>query len=147
MRLTKSLKAFLVLLTLASFLSASLASPPSFARLKKGDPTPFDSYCFDLQAAAQLLADKEAEPERCQLKIDTAVSKQKAEFTLKIGKLQAEYEYNRSVSNKKIEILKSENKKLEEVALKQANNYWYIFVSAGFLAGVVSSVLIAEVVN
>ena len=75
------------------------------------------------------------------------MSKQKAEFTLKIGKLQAEYEYNRSVSNKKIEILKSENKKLEEVALKQPNNYWYIFVSAGFLAGVVSSVLIAEVVN
>ena len=94
-----------------------------------------------------LLADKETEPERCQLKIDTATSKQKAEFTLRIGKLQAEYEYHKSVSNKKIEILKSENKKLEEVALKQPNNYWYIFVSAGFFAGVVSSVLIAETIN
>ena len=147
MRLTKSLKTFLVLLTLTSFLSTSLASPPSFARLKKGEPTPFDSSCFDLHAAAQLLADKETEPERCQLKIDTAISRQKAEFTLKMGKLQVEYEYYKSVSGKKIQILKVENKKLEALALKQPNSYWYVFVSAGFLAGVVSSILIVEAVN
>ncbi|MBT5638521.1 MAG: hypothetical protein HOJ16_08160 [Candidatus Peribacter sp.] len=100
-----------------------------------------------MHAAAQLLADKETEPERCQLKIDTAISRQKAEFTLKMGKLQVEYEYYKSVSGKKIQILKVENKKLEALALKQPNSYWYVFVSAGFLAGVVSSILIVEAVN
>jgi len=134
MRLTINLRAFLVSLLLISFTAVSVAAEPTFTKLNKGDRAPFQAWCLSLSATAQLIADKEGEPARCELKISEAIERQKADFDLEIGTLTADLEYHKEVSAKTIIALKTENQRLEEIALKRPNDYWYLWFGAGVVA-------------
>ncbi len=134
MKLTTNSKNFLVLLLLVSFTTTSIASEPTIAELSKGDEVPFKAWCFNVPAIAKLIADKETEEERCQLKLSEKLEKQKADFDLQIGTLTADLEYHKEVSAKTIIALKTENQRLEEIALKRPNDYWYLWFGAGAVA-------------
>ena len=131
MKLATNSKVFLVLLLLISFTTVSVASEPTVAKLNKGDKVPFQAWCFNIPAAAKLIADKEAEQERCQLEISKALEKQKADFDLQLGSLTVDLEYHKEVSKKTIDALQIENKKLEEIALDKPNDYWYLWFGGG----------------
>ena len=149
MRLTTNLKTFLVSLLLISFTTAALAAEPKgvVAKLNEGDRVPFQAWCFNLPAAAKIIAYKEGETARCQLKISKALEKQKADFDFRLGSMAAELQYHRDVSNKTIEALQVENQELERIALDKPNNYWYLFAGGGIVVGILTAVLVVHAVN
>ena len=64
---------------------------------------------------------------------------------LRVGKLLAEFDYEKSVNKKTIESLREENLRLETTALATPNNYWYVFVGSGMLMGVVTTILVVQI--
>ena len=145
MRLIKRLKTCLVSLVIVSFAALpSVAMPGNYAQIRKGAPSPFDGYCFDIAASAYIIADKETRDLWCKDKINKAAAIQKAESDLLVGRLLAEFEYQDSVNNKTIESLREENLRLETTALAAPNNYWYVFLGSGALIGVATTILIFQ---
>ena len=147
MKLATNSKIFLVLLLLISFTTVSVASEPTITKLDKGEKVPFQAWCFNIPAAAKLIADKETEKERCQLKISEALEKQKADYDLKIDYLNAYIKYEKDVSSKVLEALEIENQELEEIALKRPNDYWYLFAGGGVVVGILTTVLVVHAVQ
>jgi hypothetical protein len=121
--------------------------PGNYAPVEEGTPAPFAGYCFDITAAAYIIADKETRDLWCGDKIKKSIAIQKAEFDLVTGKLLAEFDYEKSVSDKTIESLREENMRLENTALAAPNNYWYVFMSSGIFIGVVTTILVAQAAN
>ena len=145
MKSMRRLKVFLASLALTSFVvTSAFGMPGQYSKVKKGDISPFDGYCFDIFASAYIIADKETRDLWCTDKINKSLAIQKAEFDLRVGKLQAEFEYQKSVSEKTIDALREENLKLEGTALDAPNNYWYVFLGTGVLAGVVATLLVTQ---
>jgi hypothetical protein len=144
MRLIKKLKTCLVSLALISFVSTSMAMPGNYTQIEKGTPTPFAGYCFDIIASAHIIADKETRDQWCNTEKEKSLAIQKAEFDLELGKLLAEFDYEKSVSEKTIESLREENLRLETTALSAPNNYWYVFMGSGVLLGVVTTLLVTQ---
>lgn len=147
MKLATNSKVFLALLLLISFTTVSVASEPTVAKLNKGDKVPFQAWCFNIPAAAKLIADKETAQERCQLEISKALEKQKADYDLKIDYLNAYIKYEKDVSSKVMEALEIENQELEEIALKRSNDYWYLFAGGGVVVGILTTVLVVHAVQ
>ena len=144
MRLIRKLKTCLASLALISFATTSMAMPGNYAQVEKGQPSPFAGYCFDIVASAHIITDKETRDQWCNTEKEKSLAIQKAEFDLEIGKLLAEFDYEKSVNEKTIESLREENLRLETTALAAPNNYWYVFVGSGILIGVVTTVLITQ---
>ena len=147
MRLATNLKAFLAFLLLISFTTVSIAAEPEVVKLNKGDKVPFQAWCFSLPATAKLVADKEGEQERCQLKISEALERQKADFDLELGSLTADLQYHKDVSSKTITALQLENQELEKIALDKPNSYWYLFATGGAIMGILTTVLVVHAVK
>lgn len=144
MRSMKRLKTSLVLLLLISFTSISIAAPGKYKQVEQGDTVPFAGWCFDKEASAQILADKEFQEKQCKLKTNRALQIQFAKYDLELGKLKAEMNYEVGTRDTTIEALKKENLKLEQVIIENSNNDWYLFASIGFVAGSLLTVAIVE---
>lgn len=144
MRSMKKLKTSLVLLLLISFTSISIAAPGKYKQVEQGDTVPFSGWCFDKEASAQILADKEFQEKQCKLKTNRALQIQFAKYDLELGKLKAEMNYEVGTRDTTIEALKKENLKLEQVIIENSNNDWYLFASIGFVAGSLLTVAIVE---
>jgi hypothetical protein len=144
MRSIRKLKTCLASLALISFATCALAMPGKYSQIEKGQPSPFSGYCFDITASAYIIADKEIRDRWCTDQINKSLSIQEAEFDLKLGKLLAEYNYEKSVNEKTIESLREENMRLESTALTSPNNYWYMFMGSGILMGVVTTILVVQ---
>lgn len=140
----KRLKTSLVLLLLISFTSISIAAPGKYKQVEQGDTVPFAGWCFDKEASAQILADKEFQEKQCKLKTNRALQIQFAKYDLELGKLKAEMNYEVGTRDTTIEALKKENLKLEQVIIENSNNDWYLFASIGFVAGSLLTVAIVE---
>lgn len=144
MRSMKRLKTSLVLLLLISFTNISVAAPGKYKQVEQGDTVPFAGWCFDKEASAQILADKEFQEKQCKLKTNRALQIQFAKYDLELGKLKAEMNYEVGTRDTTIEALKKENLKLEQVIIENSNNDWYLFASIGFVAGSLLTVAIVE---
>jgi hypothetical protein len=140
----KKLKTSLVLLLLISFTSISIAAPGKYKQVEQGDAVPFTGWCFDKEASAQILADKEFQEKQCKLKTNRALQIQFAKYDLELGKLKAEMNYEVGTRDTTIKALKKENLKLEQVIIENSNNDWYLFASIGFVAGSLLTVAIVE---
>ena len=145
MRSMKKLKTSLVLLLLISFTSISVAAPGKYKQVEQGDTVPFAGWCFDKEASAQILADKEFQEKQCKLKIDKALQMQVANHDLQVGKLKAEMTYDIGTRDTTIEALKKENLKLEQVIIDSSNTHWYAFTSIGFVTGVILTIVVVEI--
>ena len=147
MRSMKRLKTSLALLLLISFTSISVAAPGKYKQVEQGDTVPFAGWCFDKEASAQILADKEFQEKQCKLKTDRALDVQFAKHNLEIGKLKADMTYEVGTRDTTIEALKKENLKLEQVIIDTSNTHWYVFTSIGFVLGVVLTITTVELVR
>ncbi len=147
MKLIRKLKTYLASLALISFATTATAMPGSYTQIEEGQPSPFSGYCFDITASAHIIADKELRDKWCKDKTNKSLAIQKAEFDLEVGKLLAEFNYESSVNKKTIESLREENLRLETTALSAPNNYWYVFMGSGILMGVVTTVLVVQVLK
>jgi len=147
MRSTKKLKTSLALLLLISFTSISIAAPGKYKQVEQGDTVPFSGWCFDEEASAQILADKEFQEKQCKLRIDRALQIQFANYDLELGRLRADMKYEVGTRDTTIEALKKENLKLEQVIIDSSNTHWYVFASLGFVAGTILTIVIVKTVK
>lgn len=136
MLLSKRLKNFLIFLTLISFSTSILAQDVS--KVAKGNPAPYDGWCLTERAMAKIIADKEQEDGRCQLKVGKEVDKLKAKYHLQISNLDLRIQSLEDELDTTIQSKNQEIEKLEKVALAQPNNYWYLFTAGGFVVGATS---------
>mgnify|MGYP001298954023 CR=1 FL=1 len=144
MRSMRRLKTSLALLLLISFSSVALAAPGKYKRVEQGDTVPFAGWCFDAEASAQILADKEFQEKQCKLKTERSLQLQLAKHSLELGKLAADMAYEVGTRDTTIEALKKENLKLEEVIIQNSNSDWPLFASIGFVVGSLLTVTIVE---
>lgn len=145
MQLNKRLKNCLIYLVLISFTTSVFAQ--NVVRVEQDQPSPFTGWCLTDPAMAKIVADKEQEGARCDLKLGKQEEELAARYNLDIGLLNArittlekELEFTNSEKNKEIE-------KLEKIALDKPNDYWYLFTAGGFVVGVGLTLGISWVLN
>jgi len=142
MRLTRKLKTCLALLLILSFTSLSLAAPGKYAQLKKDEKMPWDGWCFDGEAMAQIVAEKELVEQKCELHTMQELDQQKAVFDLRIGQLTASMDYEVETRDATIEALKKENLKIENALIHEQKFGWLAPASIGILVGALSVFLV-----
>lgn len=141
--ITKKLVAVSLALTLCSVPTLVHAQETgTVIDLKKDDPAPYDGVLFDKYAAAKLLADKEYNQVECDLKINFEIEKLKAKHLLEMGTLQASFDALKEQNSSLLEIKDSEIKRLQELALKNPNDNSHLWMGAGIVAGIVTSIAI-----
>ena len=145
MQLSKKLKSFLIFLVLVSYVPASFAQ--NVVKVEEGQPVPFNAWCLTELAMAKIIADKEQEESRCQLRLDKLSEEMTARYNLDVGTLTARIE-SMEKEHKQVLLLKDEEiEKLEKIALDKPNNYWYLFTAGGFVVGVGVTVGIVYVLS
>ena len=142
MRLTRKLKTCLALLLILSLASVSLASPGKYVQLNKGQQIPWKGWCFDGEAMAQLVAEKELAEQKCELRTLQELDEQKAKFDLQIGQLEASMQYEVSTRDAAIQALQEENLKIEEALIHQNKFGWIPPASIGLIVGALVAVLV-----
>ena len=135
MKLTRKLKTCLVLLLILSLTATTLASPGKYAQLKKGEKLPWDGWCFDGEAMARIVTEKQMAEQKCELYTMQELEQQKAKFDLKIGQLQASMDYEVQTRETTIEALKKENLKMEQSLIHEAKFGWIAPASLGLIVG------------
>ncbi len=135
MKLTKKLKICLVLLLILSFTSTSLASPGNYTQLKQGERVPWDAWCFDGEAVAQIVTEKELAQQKCELYTLQELEEQQAKFNLQIGQLQATMEYEVQTRDVAIQALQEENLKIEQALIHETKYGWIAPASIGIIVG------------
>ena len=139
------LKSCLTFLVLISFTTSVFAE--NIVKVKSGDPSPFDGWCLTEPAMAKIIADKEQQEERCQLRLGEQKEKLEAKFNLEIGNLKLRVESLEKELKDTITIKDQEIDKLEKIALDKPNNYWYLFTAGGFIIGVGTTVGIVYILG
>lgn len=134
MRLGKKLRNFLIFLILISFTSAY--ATPGVQRVAKGQMLTFTGWCLSDAAMAKIVADKEQEEARCQLKVGEQKEKLEAKYNLEISNLELRVESLQSELDATVKVKDEQIQKLEKIALDKPNNYWYLFTAGGFVMGV-----------
>jgi len=134
MLLKKRSKHFLIFLTLISFAASSFAQ--DVTKVYKGNPSPYDGWCLTERAMAKIIADKEQEDDRCQLKLGEELEKLNAKHSLKVDNLTLRIDSLEKEMESIISIKNEEIEKLEQIALDKPNDYWYLFTAGGFVVGV-----------
>ena len=112
-----------------------------FTRVLQGNAVPFDSWCFDDVAAAQLQAAIEFSKRRCDLSIEQAVSEVVARYSLQVQNLKLRVETVKEENERLLSIKDQEIKKLEQAALKRPNKYTHWWALGGFATGVLTTVV------
>ena len=129
----RRLKNFLISLVLISF--TSVHASPHITKVDKGDSSPFAGWCLSDAAMAKIVADKETEDQRCQLKLDKQRDKLNAKYHLEVSNLDLRIMSLEEELDSTILIKNKEIEKLEKVALERPNDYWYFWASGGFVIG------------
>ena len=133
MQFRERLKNFLIFLILVSFTSAQAS--PLVQRLKEGQTIPYNGWCFNDEAMAKIIADKEMENQRCQLKLDKQKDQLNAKYHLEVSNLDLRIQSLEDELDATILVKNEEIRKLEKVALERPNDYWYFWAAGGFLVG------------
>ena len=133
MQFKKRLKNFLIFLILISFTPAY--ATPHVHRITKGQMLTFTGWCLTDAAMAKIIADKEMEGQRCQLKLDKQRDQLNAKYHLEVSNLDLRIQSLEDELDATILIKDEEIRKLEKVALERPNDYWYFWTAGGFLVG------------
>ena len=142
MKSIERLKTFLVLLLVLSLASPCFAETGKYVQLNQGEKIPWKGWCFNDQAMAEIVAEKELAEQKCELYTLEALDKQKAKFDLKIGQLNASMDYEVKTRDATIEALKKENLKIEEALIHNEKFGWIAPASIGAIVGALTIFLV-----
>ncbi len=142
MKLTKRLKTCLALLLILSFTTPVIASPGKYAQLRKGQMIQWSGWCFDEEAMAHIITERESHVERCRLNLEKQAEELDASYNLEIGKLKAEMQYEIQTRQDAIEALKLENLKIETALIHEHKFGWVAPASIGALVGALTFFLV-----
>ena len=142
MKLITKLKIYLALLLIINIPFISLANPGKYVTLNKGESIPWSGWCFDQEAIAKILSDKELQQEKCQLKLSKQEEQNNAAFELQIGKLKAEKLYEIEIREEAIQALKKENLIIENAIIHEQKFGWIAPASIGAIIGALTVFLV-----
>ena len=111
-------------------------------QLNKGQKMPWKGWCFDGEAMAQIVTEKELAEQKCELHTMQELEEQKAKFDLQIGQLQASMEYEVNTRDVAIQALQEENLKIENALIHKQNFGWIAPASIGVLIGALTFFLV-----
>ena len=145
------LKKLLALLILISLIPGTLYAQDNnngrFSRVLKGEQAPFDAWCFNDSATAQLQAALEMQEEKCQIRVLRSLETQKQKHLLELSNLQLRLDTVKQNFDRTLDIKNEEIKSLEAAALKRPNDYTAWWASGGFVVGVATTLVIFFSVN
>ena len=142
MKLIKRLKTCLVLLLVLSFVAPCAAQPGKYVRLDKGQVIPWSGWCFDEEAMAHIVAEKETHIDRCRLNLERQAEELEAAYNLELGKLKAEMQFEVHTRQDTIDALKVENLKIEQALIHEQKFGWVAPASIGALVGALTIFLV-----
>jgi len=131
----KRLTALVLLFSFPSFASDIVAEG-----IQKGQKAPFNGIIMDAESAAKVIAEREYEIKKCDIKIEHEKKKKDSLCDLKTkildAKLEAEKEKYEAVTKIKTE----EIKRLTEVIENTSADYSEWWFVGGFVAGILTSI-------
>ena len=142
MKLIKRLKTCLVLLLVLSFATPCVAQPGKYVQLGKGQVIPWSGWCFDEEAMAHIVAEKETHIDRCRLNLERQAEELEAAYNLELGKLKAEMQFEVHTRQDTIDALKVENLKIEQALIHEQKFGWVAPASIGALVGALTIFLV-----
>ena len=92
-------------------------------------------WCYTNQANAMLITAKDREKEKCQLRLQQELEKQKAIFDMRLEVLSAELSASELKFSEVVKIKDEEIRKLEEIATSKPNEYSAWWATGGFVTG------------
>tara|TARA_Y100000034_G_scaffold1501_1_gene1898 strand:- start:200 stop:631 length:432 start_codon:yes stop_codon:yes gene_type:complete len=108
---------------------------PKISPLSEGDPAPFSGVLYNPAAVAETIAQKEFLIEQHELNLSALKERLDAECNLKISNLQADLDAFKTKYDSMTEIKDEEIKKLQNIVLKQTNEYSHWWFVGGILTG------------
>ena len=132
----------MVLLLILSFSSVALAQPGKYTQLKKGQRIPWAGWCFDSEAMAHIIAEKESHADRCRINLERQSEELEAAYNLELGKLKAEMQFEVQTRQDTIDALKVENLKIEEALIHEQKFGWVAPASIGAIIGALTIFLV-----
>jgi|TARA_Y100001938_G_scaffold148484_1_gene232316 hypothetical protein len=108
--------------------------------IQEGQKAPFSGIIMDADTAAKVIAEREYEIKKCDIKIEHEKKKKDSLCDLKTGildaKLKAEEEKNDAITKIKTEEIERLTKALEDSSADYSE-WWFV---GGFFAGIVASI-------
>ena len=120
---------------------------PRISPLNKGDVAPFSGVLYNPTAIAETIAQREFLIEQHELSLSALKERLDAEWSLKISNLQADLDAFKIKYDSTVEIKDNEINKLQNIALKQTNEYSHWWFTGGILTGVLITIGAAYAVN
>ena len=118
------------------------AAPGKYVQLDKGQVVPWAGWCFDSEAMAAIVTEKELAEQKCELNTLQELEQQQAKFDLQIGQLTAAMEYKVQTRHVAIQALQEENLEIEKALIHQQKFGWVMPSSIGFLVGALTIFLV-----
>ena len=108
--------------------------------IQKGQKAPYNGIIMDAESAAKVIAEREYEIKKCEIKIEHEKKKKDSLCDLKTGildaKLNSEIEKNKQIRSIKDEEIKRLTKVIEETSADYSE-WWFV---GGFVAGILTSI-------
>ncbi len=134
------MKRILAFITIFIFTTASFADESQIVVIKKDEKAPFTGILIDKKTGAKILAEREFEIEKCQVRVDYEKEKTKSKCELDTAREKAELSAQVSKKDIIIETQKKENERLLKVVEEESEDYSTLWFSGGALAGIILSI-------
>lgn len=121
--------------------AAYVTDPVILNKLNLG-PDDEPVWCYSNLANSLIITSADREKEKCELRLQQSLEKQKALFTLEIDQLNIQLESLNSKHEELIKIKDNQIANLTEAALTQPNDYSVWWASGGVVVGVLSTLAI-----
>jgi hypothetical protein len=120
---------------------------PKISPLNEGDVAPFSGVLYNPTAIAETIAQREFLIEQHKLNLRVLEERLDAECNLSLANLQISLDAFKIKYDSMVEIKDDEINKLQNIVLKQPNEYSHWWLTGGILTGVLITVGIAYAVN
>jgi hypothetical protein len=146
------MRSFIAHFTCLAFLLQTLTIPTiayaeeQVATVQQGDPAPFTGTLFNTEATARMLAELQLSEESCDLKINQAVDRNKAEMQFTIDQLQIRLDTSAEVFSRRLEIRDAQIQFMDaELTRRKVHPAW--FLVGGIVIGSLTAIGTAAAMN
>ena len=121
------------------FTTASFADESQIVVIKKDTKAPFTGILIDSKTGAKILAEREFEIEKCQVRVDYEKDRTKSKCELDAERTQASLLAEKDKRGIIIETQKKENERLLKIIEEEGKDYSSFWFVGGTLSGILLS--------
>lgn len=122
------------------FTTASFADESQIVVIKKDTKAPFTGILIDTKTGAKILAEREFEIEKCQVRVDYEKDRTKSKCELDAERSKASLLAEKDKRGIIIETQKKENERLLKIIEEEGKDYSTFWFSGGALTGIILSI-------